>query len=164
MLYLPPSSAPPAVPPPGPPTFSQLRSITEQRWLCWDQIACGEQTLSALFCPFPHPILFYFEVWCHPGLPVKFPACVIGLPSLMCSTCVSLPPSTFFSSCALLPVCSRLSCECSGVLGSLNVLCESLNSGIFVLLPHYLTPPVTQYFRMRWSCDIGHVMHLSWDI
>lgn len=46
----------------------------------------GPVRVKCLFCtgfyPFPSHILFYFEVWCpHPHLPIKFPACVIGLPA-----------------------------------------------------------------------------------
>lgn len=33
----------------------------------------------ACVCPCPHQIQFYFEVWGHRHLPVKFPACVIDL-------------------------------------------------------------------------------------
>lgn len=60
-------------------------------WTCQHFLALSVGSVQVC-CPFRRRFLFYFEV-CDPRLPVRFPTCVIGLPTFMCSNCVSLSPS-----------------------------------------------------------------------
>lgn len=71
-------------------------------------------TVSASLCPVQVFVFlvvascFYFEVWRHPYVPLKFPVCVIVCSILMCFTCIWLAslPYVYFS-CVLLSVCFR---------------------------------------------------------
>lgn len=61
-------------------------------WTCQHHLASNVCSLQVC-CPCLRHFLFYFEVH-DPCLPVKFPTCVIGLLTLMCSNSVSLSLST----------------------------------------------------------------------
>lgn len=63
---------------------------------CLVQVSCA---VFKLACP-----CFYFEIWFHPCVPVRFPSCVIVHSTLTCVTCV-FPPSSLFK--LLLPACTR---------------------------------------------------------
>lgn len=75
-------------------------------WTCQHHLASSVCSLR-LCCPCLQHFLFYFEV-CDPCLPVKFPTCVIGLPTLICSNCVSLSLSTIVYEQCFSPVLDRV--------------------------------------------------------
>lgn len=75
-------------------------------WTCQHHLASSVCSLR-LCCPCLHHFLFYFEV-CDPCLPVRFPTCVIGLPTLICSNCVSLSLRTIVYEQCFSPVLDRV--------------------------------------------------------